>query len=198
MATIELDAVDRDRILAKLQGLGRALGMRVLVQEVNRTAQQVRTAATREVKAELKGLAVTTIRNRFIVKKANQSNLEAEVNVSHDPINLARFGARQTKKGVSIKVKGAREVIPKAFIVRAKYGKGDAEGTTELVVWRPKQGGSGKRVGRFPVKSKLTTSVYESFLNHRDRVLEAESGRLLDNLSRRVNSELLGRSEPGV
>jgi hypothetical protein len=193
---IEIDAADQARILAKLQALG-TFGSRVAVAEMNRTAQQIRTIATRRVKGELKGLAVATIRNRFAIEKANKSKPEAAVVVSHRPINLARFGAKEVEKkggGVSFRVKGSREFIRRAFIITAKYGKGDSEGTTDLVVWRPKQGAGGKRVGRLPVKSLFSSSVYDVFQDHREAVLDEESGRLLDNLSARVARELAGRS----
>jgi hypothetical protein len=189
---IEIDAADQARILAKLQALG-TFGSRVAVAEMNRTAQQIRTIATRRVKGELKGLAVATIRNRFAIEKATKSRPEAAVVVSHRPINLARFGARQTKRGIVVRVKRGRKVIPRAFIISARFGSGDSEGTTELVVWRPKLGG-GKRTARLPVKARFSSSVRDVFLNHRDAILSEESGRLLDNLSARVDREIAGRS----
>jgi hypothetical protein len=192
--SIEINPADQARILAKLVALG-TFGERVAIQEINRTAQQIRTIATRRVKGELKGLAVSTIRNRFEVEKASKAKPEAAVNVSHRAINLARFGAKEVAKkggGVSFRVKGSRQFIQKAFIITARYGKGDAEGTTDLVVWRTKSGGG--RVGRLPVKGLFSSSVRDVFQNHRDAVLDEESGRLLDNLVKRAHSELAARS----
>lgn len=213
---INLSEPDLKRIQTKLRHLGDALGGRIQAQEVNRTADNIRADGVRRVKAELPQLAVSTIRRRIERRgTATATNPATSVAILHRSINLERFGARLVRSeegkasarrrrgggrrgrnpansgGVIVNVKGGTKYVHRAFIIPARFGKGDAEGTTNIVVWRPR-GSGGKRLGR-RVKALLTTSVFESFGNKLKEALSRGGALLLRNLSRRVRQEMAGR-----
>lgn len=193
MAGVEINPIDRDRILAKLAGLKGSLQRRVLVQETNRTATQMATDAARRVKDDLPKIPYGTIRRRIEVAKSTGSALTAELRIRKRAINLARFGARQTKKqGIKAvtTIKG-KTVGPfrHAFIITAKFGSGDGEGATKIAVQRV----GGKGGERLPLKALYGPTVMGVLVPHVEDVLKTAGERLLANITKRVDSELGGR-----
>lgn len=192
MAGIEINPIDRDRIIAKLAGLSAALQRRVLVQETNRTASQMATDAARRVKADLPKLPYGTIRRRIEVAKATGTALTAELRIRKRAINLARFGARQTKKSgikpVTTIAGQTKGPFRHAFIITAKFASGDGEGATKIAVQRVGKGGE-----RLPLKALYGPTVMGVLVPHVEDVLKTAGERLLANITKRVDSELGGQ-----
>ena len=86
---------------------------------INRAAKSAFNAGSKEIRKHY-ALKARDIKEETKIKKASWTNIEAVVRiVSKDRISLKRFGARQTKKGVSFRIKkgGKRSLIRSAFIV---------------------------------------------------------------------------------
>lgn len=93
---------------------------------LNRTAEQLRTEAGRQIRADY-NVTLRGIRQASLVKRASTTSKfpRAEVIFSGRSINLVEFGARQTKKGVTVQVKkrGGRKLIEHAFLQIIKGGQ---------------------------------------------------------------------------
>jgi hypothetical protein len=185
MARLELDSADLKRILGKFDRIGRTVDDRILRQELNRAGRQLRTDLTRRVKADLGRLPVGTIRRRIeVIGVYNQGDGDVvlEERIRKRPINLARFGARQTKRGIkAIRVAGStRGPFRHGFIIAAKFGDG---GSTKIAV---------ERVGRarLPVKGLFGPTIMGTAVPHAPKSLATAGEKLLANVQRRISSEM--------
>lgn len=86
------------------------------VRALNKTAEQARTAASKEVRAAGYNIKASAIKKSFYIKKANKYSLEVSLTATGRPITLINYSARQTKGGVKVKVKNGTSVLPHAFI----------------------------------------------------------------------------------
>lgn len=90
---------------------------------INHTLGVSRTQASRLIRNEYK-ISAKIIRKTFAIKKAfaRQSMQTGTLSSSGGALPLYAFGARQTKRGVSVNVKGTRKVVRQAFIATMKSG----------------------------------------------------------------------------
>jgi len=113
-----------DKQLKQLQrtlaGIPRALP-KVMSRGLNRTATEARTKVVRLLASRTK-LKQKDVRASTIMQKATYANWRAAVQISRKRIPIMRFGARQTKKGVTYKKSGSRALIPHAFIATMASG----------------------------------------------------------------------------
>jgi hypothetical protein len=88
---------------------------------LNRTADRIKTQSVRTL-AERMGIKQSAVRSKIKVQKCGPSSIDqgAIIRIEGGSMNLMRFGARQTKKGVSAKPWGNRRIFKSAFIVRGK------------------------------------------------------------------------------
>lgn len=90
------------------------------VRAINKTIGNVRTEAVKLVRLN-RALSASTVRNAFVVTRATRNSLTAAIVGSNKPIPLRDYGARQTRKGVSVKVGGTRKLVTfagnRSFIV---------------------------------------------------------------------------------
>lgn len=116
---------------------------------LNRSTRTVRTRAGREV-AQRMGLKVRDVRESTDVRLARGNQLETRIEARGRPLNLIRFGARQTKRGVRAKPWNQSRLFPGLWIgndgrtvfvrsrkqgraVRSAFGPGLGNEMTELV-----------------------------------------------------------------
>lgn len=104
----------------------------VMTTSINKTLSTVQTQATARIGNEL-NLTAARIKQDMTITKANYGNISGKLSCTGEPIGLMQYGAKQTTKGVSVKVKrsGARALLKHAFIA-------DANGYTH-VWWREGQ-----------------------------------------------------------
>ena len=89
---------------------------------LNDTASHIRTVASREIRDKW-NIKKKDLDPFIKVEKATRAKLEAKVEMRANPIPLSKFGARQTRKGVSVEVhKGKRKILKRAFF--AQMGSG--------------------------------------------------------------------------
>lgn len=130
------------------------VGNRAMASALNKTVAQAKTAMSREIRAEFNisaGKVGESLRITRAVATGGRFSLSAALEAGGRrgrSLNLAAFGARQTAKGVSFKVKksGPRKTIPGAFLIN--------DGKTVMI-----------RVGkeRLPIKALQTIDVAQMF-----------------------------------
>lgn len=91
------------------------------VRSLNRTADQVRTAAVKSVAGEM-GIKSKTVRERLRVIRAKRDTLTAIVVGTGRQIGLVDFRARQTPAGVTVSVGGKRKLYKGAFLTTMPGG----------------------------------------------------------------------------
>lgn len=143
----------------KLEGVEEALEMldpkkfkRALRLTLEELGKGVRTVATKEISSEY-NVKQKDLRSHIKVSKATET--EVTVAVTGARPSLTEFGASQTRKGVSFRIKksGGRGFLPSAFITRIKYDRG---------VFARQRGGKG-RVPRGPVDVFTGPSIPQLF-----------------------------------
>lgn len=98
----------------------------VTARSLNKAIEQARTQMSREIRQEF-NVSAALVRERLRIKRASFKNgvlgLAAELSAPEGRkggrrINLIRFGAKENKQGVSVKIKkiGARKTVVGAFI----------------------------------------------------------------------------------
>ena len=110
--SVKSDARKLSKLLTKRQ---RKDIPRILTQALNRTATQVQSGAVKSVAKET-GLKQKDVKAAFKRTKANFRRLTATVAASGRHLNLARFAARQTRRGVTAKAWGKRKLYRGTFI----------------------------------------------------------------------------------
>jgi len=94
---------------------------KVMSRALNRTATEARTKTSRMLAGEI-GLKVKDVRERITLSRASYRNWRSSIKISRRRIPLIRFGAKQTKKGVTYKKAGERVLIRHAFVTTMASG----------------------------------------------------------------------------
>mgnify|MGYP001598132394 CR=1 FL=1 len=158
MVSINIKA-EFGQVLKALDGLRSDVRDKVLARTLNRIGEQTKTQATREISQEF-NIKSSTVRERIIVRRAFASTrLAVEISVptkggKRGSINVIHFGARQTKRGVTIKVKrgGSRKALKSSFI-----------GNDGRTVFSRIHSKSGVKSGRLPIYPVQTIDVPQMF-----------------------------------
>ena len=106
---------------------------------LNRTNDSVATIARRLIAREM-GIPVKAVRAGMFKIKASRHSLAAATVARGRPLNLIRFKARQTKKGVSASAWGKRKVYKGTFIGnqgRTVFKRVGKQRTPIQAVWGP-------------------------------------------------------------
>lgn len=93
------------------------------VRAINKTARGLRTQISKGVRKRV-ALKSSTVKQSLSLEKARRrANPQARLSIKPKPISLKHYGARQIRKGVSVRVKksSGRKLIKHAFMV-AKLG----------------------------------------------------------------------------
>lgn len=122
MAVVNIKAEVRDAI-ADAKRYQRQHIPRAAVRAINDLAKQARTLAAREVQKE-RNLLIGDIKKNIEIKRAQPHFLSAALVVRGGNVPAKRYKPRQTKKGVTIKMKrgGSRTLIKGGFIVDSLGG----------------------------------------------------------------------------
>ncbi len=100
-----------------LGDLGRKVFPAALAAAINKTIRFTNVAASKEIR-QVYNIKAADVKKTISVKKASKNRLRAEFASRGARIALAKFGAKQTKRGVTVKVKktGGRKLIKGAFL----------------------------------------------------------------------------------
>ena len=139
--SIEISQSDLARVESLLRDIKNG-SKRALTNAINKTLTNVQTRAAKDVGADL-ALTAKRIKQDFTIKKANFSDISGSFVSKGEPIGLVQYAGKQTKKGVSFKVKriGKRTTLKHAFIAKGKGASKSADGSTKThVFWREYSG----------------------------------------------------------
>lgn len=119
---VELDEGRRRELEELLAHLPRGLEQ-ALTRAINKVAVAARTRIVRRIVQEVH-LTATELRRRNVrLLRATWRRLAAIVSISGRRIPLRRWGARQTRRGVSYAIRrGGRRVLEQAFLARIRSG----------------------------------------------------------------------------
>lgn len=154
----------------KGRGMRRAISI-----ALNRAADGVRVDASREIRARYR-IKVATVNKAFSLQRATPERLTAMVRVRGRPLSLGGFSPSQVRKGVTVNVKGARKLIPHAFVRTLRTQEDD---TYEVVFVRV-----GKT--RYPLKALKSVDIPGLF------VLEEINAKVRSLVQERFVDELRG------
>lgn len=174
MLEMRYDKAKLKQLERELRGIPRALP-KVMSRGLNRTAQQARTDLSRSISKRI-GFRVKDVRQRLTLTKATYSNWRSQVRVSGKRFGLIKFGARQTKAGVTYKRGRERVLIRHAFIAVMPTG--------HRGVFRRK----GAR--RLPIAELRGPSLAQVFTGAQDeanRIYQESLARLEKNIHDQVN-----------
>jgi len=152
---IKTNFPDVQRAIAQLRD---DVARKATASALNKTVAQAKTAMSREIRAEFM-LPAAKVNQALRINRARaaggQFSLEASLESPRQrgrSLNLANFAAKQTRRGVTFKVKrgGPRKLIPGAFLIN--------EGKTVMIR-------TGKK--RLPIKALQTIDVAQMFNTQR-------------------------------
>lgn len=172
--TIKADLNEARRFVS---GIKESQVMPAAVRAINKTLGNVRTEASKNIRAE-RSLSAKVVRDALVIDKATRGNLSGALVASGRPIPLSAYGARKLKKGVSVLVSpaGGRKIVThagnKAFILDSIGGNVFARET-----------GS-----RLPIKKLYGPSIPETFL--KDVIAKAMQRSAEENWEKRFAEEL--------
>lgn len=170
-------------VVLAYQDLADKLVNQATVRALNKTATTVRAEAARKVGKDY-NIRIGAAKSQMLITRATRNSIKAVISVSGRPIPLVEFDARQTRRGVSVKVKGSRKIVGPAFIATMKSGHRGVY-LREMV--------GGKRAGRLPIKQLFSLSLPVAFSQRQimDALLASASGRFVETLKQEMRFVLL-------
>lgn len=168
---------------------------RAQARAINRTLDGTRSQVVKRVAQEI-NLTQKVIREHTATLRATVDKLTGIVRVTGKPIPLIEYAARQTQRGVTVRVRkqGGRELFPESFIATMPNKRGarpsatfadlslDASAGGHTGVFRRVFTGAG-RVGRLPIKERYGPGVAMVFHhNAEDDVTQEGADRLAREL----------------
>jgi hypothetical protein len=179
---IQLDQRQLRRLEVLLSGYPGAV-RRVIPRALNRTATSARSRVVKGIAAEI-NLRQKDIRRGVTVDRAKPTRHVARITIKGRRVPLIKFGARQTRKGVTARVRkrGGRELHPGAFIATMPTGH---VGVFER-----------KRRSRLPIREKRGPSIVEVFEESVAVTATRDIGAILEkNLTQQIRFILSGAEQ---
>jgi len=113
---------DAAQLRGKLIEIGTNAVNKATVRALNKLADQVKTAGSKEIRAAGYNMKAAAIKRQITIRRASLATPVVLIRCSGRPIPLIQFSARQISAGVSVSVKNGRKVIPGAFIATMPTG----------------------------------------------------------------------------
>lgn len=147
--------VDSEGVRRALAGLSEATSRTAIIRSLNRAVDAGKTEAVRVTRDEL-ALKAASVREAIRIRKGSTSLLSAAIIIDPKPVPLIDYSARQTQKGVTVRVKksGGRGLVRGAFIATMRSGH------TGVFSRTSKTGVVSKRL---PIRELFSTSVRQFF-----------------------------------
>lgn len=127
----------------QLETMRKDIADKAVASALNKTVALAKTAMSREIRAEF-NISAATVSQSLRVQRASAAKGKFQLSAALSSIsrpgrrslNLARFSARQTRKGVTFKVKrsGPRQLIPGSFLINGGATVMIREGNTRLPI----------------------------------------------------------------
>lgn len=131
------------QVARQLAALQQDIGNKAVASALNKTVALAKTAMSREIRAEF-NISAGTVNQSLRIERASASKGKFQLSAALSSIsrpgrrslNLAHFSARQTRKGVTFKIKrnGPRKLIPGSFLINGGATVMIREGRTRLPI----------------------------------------------------------------
>jgi len=164
---------DLDRLIRQFDALSRDELTKSIGLALNRTADQARTEAGREIR-ERYNFKAREVSATFSIRRARGSQLDVVIRSRGRRTPLIKMAALQKKAGVQVKVTKQRRLLPGTFIATMPNGN--------IGVYERK----GK--GRLPIQQLYTIAIPEAFTA--EQVQEAVMSKVRDVFPKRLRFEL--------
>lgn len=92
-----------------------------IARAINHTLAKAKTAASRDIRSEY-NVKAKELKSALAINKASRKWHEGMLIATGRPLPLIAFGARQTRKGVTVNVMGQRKLVRGAFIATMQSG----------------------------------------------------------------------------
>ena len=110
-------------VLAGMEGYKRDVVDKAIPLALNRVGEMARTHAGRTLRAEGYNFSAAEAVGAISLTKASRGRLVVTMRIRRRAKLLLNFGARETKQGVRVKVKGASKLLKGAFIGQLRNGE---------------------------------------------------------------------------
>ena len=123
MVTITINEAKLKRLRRDLTDIPKALP-KIVSRAINKVATYTRTKIVREITADVNLKRGDVTKRNVRMKKASYRKWSATIGISGRRVPVHRFGARQTRKGVSYRIRksAGRQTIAGAFIAKMPSG----------------------------------------------------------------------------
>jgi hypothetical protein len=119
---VQVDVRDNVRqVVARMNAWRDDVVQRAIPLALNRCAEMAKTAAAKELAGRYK-LKSREIKAAIGVTRATAGRMTATLRIKRKPVPLIAYGARATKDGVSVTIKGSNKRIKGAFIATMPSG----------------------------------------------------------------------------
>ncbi|NQE47990.1 phage tail protein [Herbaspirillum rubrisubalbicans] len=187
---------DISKAAAQMTKLASGVRDKATTRAINKVAAQGKTAAAREIKDQYQ-ISSRVISKSISIRRAARGSLQAVVTAEGRPLPMIAFNARQSKTGVTVRIKGRTITVPHAFIRtmrsghRGVFARGGYKGSfqqTGQAFGRFKFGR-----GRLPIGELFTVSVPKGFSNKtvQDKVMARVQEQFPKVLAQEINYLLL-------
>ena len=164
---------DMDRVISKFRV---ADPKPAVARALNKTITTCRAKASQAIRAAGYNIKAGDIKAAMSISRASGAVLIARITASGRPIPLGKYGARQTGKGTSVRVKNGTKLIPGAFIATMPSGHkgvfvrvGSAAHTNLKALGMFKQPKGARRKAQYkhglPIDELFGPSIPSAFIN---------------------------------
>lgn len=168
--------MSEEQIRKELEVLFPSAVVRAQRRAINRTITSTRTFISKMVREDL-ALKAKTVKDSLTIKRASRgTNPVGKIDVQAKPISLKRYGARTTRKGVTVKVtkSGGRKVVKGGFIPGRLGGH----------VFKRKS------KSRLPIGKRFGPSVNKEVEQNEEKVINHIDKTFPDRLRNQINWEI--------
>lgn len=113
--------IDTRNVQALMSSLPSKIIVPATVRALNKTAANVRTAASTAVRKRI-SLSAAVVRDGIAIRRATKDKLLSSLAISGKPVPLRDFKAKQTRKGVTAAIKPGKRTLYKGTFIVAKLG----------------------------------------------------------------------------
>lgn len=171
--TLRLDAKDAQRAIARL----RQVAPQRIARAVNRAGVSARTLMTREIARDM-ALKQADVKPHLATRDARAESPTFTLEIKGARMPLIKFGARQTRRGVTANTGGGRKVYPGTFIATMRSGH---TGVFQRVKGANRRGPKPHR-SQLPIEEKHGASLPLVFEKHAPAALARGEEQLVKNL----------------
>jgi len=154
-----------DRIIADIARKKQGTLEKAIPRALNRTVSMAMTQSSRDLRAEGYNFKASEIKAAMQQQKASTGNLVTTLKIRRKTKSLMEFSPRESKAGVTVRVRGSARLIKGAFIAQRLNGKAgvfiEDKTAGKIVLRRQKEYKRGSRGGwhSFPARKLYGPSV---------------------------------------